>query len=236
MTAITTLCSVVMLPLNLYVYAHLAFHHKVSELMTWHAVLPTLFLVVVAISSGLLASQRYGTTEFHLWTNRMGNVAGILLVCFSLIVSTVNGSRIWNQTPLFYFGVALPCLLGLLVASIVTTLINLIKPHRVTVSVECCIQNTGIAVSVALTLFAGETLGMATAVPLYYGIVECIVVSLYCTVAWKKGWTKAPVDVPLWTMLTTSYEVIQQSEDQDDKADGFVYVQEGDKATAGTTV
>jgi hypothetical protein len=52
----------------------------------------------------------------------------------------------------FYFGVAGPCLVGLVLANIVTTVLRLQRPERVAVSIECCYQNVGIATSVALSM------------------------------------------------------------------------------------
>ena len=77
-----------------------------------------------------------------------------------------------------------------------------------TVSVECCYQNVGIATSVALTMFEGDELSEAMGVPFFYGVVEAVILGIYCIGAWKLGWTKAPRNAPIWKILTTSYEVI----------------------------
>lgn len=87
-----------------------------------------------------------------------------------------------------------------------------------TLSVECCYQNVGIATSVALTMFKGDQLSTAMAVPLYYGLVEAGLLGLYCILAWKAGWTKAPRKVSFWTMVTTSYEVLTVEHMSDLKA------------------
>ena len=77
-----------------------------------------------------------------------------------------------------------------------------------TLSVECCYQNIGIATSVALTMFKGDELSMAMSVPLFYGFVEAFVLGIYCIIAWKANWTKAPSNASFFTMITTSYEVL----------------------------
>ena len=71
---------------------------------------------------------------------------------------------------------------------------------------ECCYQNVGIATSVALTMFKGPDLAEALGAPLYYGIVEAVVLGLYCVVAWKAGWTKAPADENICVVVSTTYE------------------------------
>jgi hypothetical protein len=89
-----------------------------------------------------------------------------------------------------------------------TTVFRLKKPERVTVSVECCYQNVGIATSVALTMFdKQEELAEAMGVPLFYGTCEAVILAIYCLIAWKFGWTKAPKDAPLCHVLGMSYEV-----------------------------
>eukprot|EP00957_Ditylum_brightwellii_P071850 5461044-Ditylum_brightwellii.AAC.1 len=57
-------------------------------------------------------------------------------------------------------------------------------------------------------MFEGDELSEAMGVPLFYGLVEALVLGVYCLIAWKLGWTKAPSDDPIWKVLATSYEVL----------------------------
>ena len=125
-----------------------------------------------------------------------------------------SDTKIWSRDWDFYVGVAAPCLVGLLIANLLTTMIRLLKPERVTVSVECCYQNVGIATSVALTMFEGDELNEAMGVPFFYGVVEAAALGLYCIIMWKLGWTKAPKDAPFWKVLVTSYEVIRAEQQE----------------------
>jgi len=131
-------------------------------------------------------------------------------VVFSFTLSSSGGGdkKIWNRPWFFYVGIALPCVLGLFIANLFTSYLRLKKPERVTVSVECCYQNVGIATSVALTMFDGDDLAEAMGVPLYYGLLEAVILGLYCIAAWKIGWTKAPPNVSFCNMLFNSYEVL----------------------------
>jgi len=54
--------------------------------------------------------------------------------------------------------------------------------------------------------------GQALLVPLFYGLMEAVVLGLYCLVAWKLGWTKAPRDESFCTMFVTTYEVDDDDE------------------------
>ena len=134
---------------------------------------------------------------------------------FSALMSNSGGGgddeegaeNIFNREWKFYVGVASPCLIALIISNIITTATRLKRPERVTVSVECCYQNVGIATSVALAMFNGEDLKEAMGVPFFYGIVEAVILALYCLIAWKFNWTKAPSNAPLCQVLGTSYEV-----------------------------
>ena len=118
-------------------------------------------------------------------------------------------TKIWNRDWQFYVGVALPCVAGLVISNVITTIFRLKRPERVTVSIECCYQNVGIATSVALTMFEGDDLAEAMGVPLYYGLVEAAILGVYCLIAWKCNWTKAPSDAPICHVLAMSYEVLR---------------------------
>jgi hypothetical protein len=142
--------------------------------------------------------------------NNLGNLAGVALVTFSAVVSsTSQDSSVWNQDAKFYIGVAAPAVIGVSVATILGSRFKLEHPERVAVSVEACYQNTGIATSVAASMFTGNELATAIGVPLYYGIVEAVILAIFCLVCWKIGWTKAPSDENFCTMIATSYEVEQ---------------------------
>jgi hypothetical protein len=52
-----------------------------------------------------------------------------------------------------------------------------------------------------------QEVGEALAVPLFYGLVEAVILAIYCSISWKRGWTKAPKDENLCIVLTKTYEV-----------------------------
>lgn len=209
MTAISTLLSVVMLPANLMLFARLSYEGNILDILDWWALFTAIAIVIGAITLGLICSVKFDSHRFHLNANRVGNVCGISLVLFSAVLSNTEGdSHMWDNDWTFYFGVAAPCVFGLLIANVMTSFLRLKKPERVTVSIECCYQNVGIATSVALTMFEGDELASALSVPFFYGLVEAVLLGIYCVVAWKVGWTKAPKNVSIWTALSTSYEIV----------------------------
>jgi hypothetical protein len=65
-----------------------------------------------------------------------------------------------------------------------------------------------------------EERAQAVSVPLFYGIIEAVVIGIYCVWAWKVGWTKAPADENICVVISKTYEVDDEEEDGDDEGDG----------------
>jgi len=216
MTAISTLMSIAMLPINLLLYTRLSYDSDVLQTLDWTSLVVAMIVVISAIGLGIFCSARYQSHKFNLTANKLGNISGLSLILFSAVLSNVGGGgvRIWNRGWEFYIGVALPCLLALILSNVVTTWLNLKKPERITTSIECCYQNVGIATSVALAMYNGQDQAEAVGVPFYYGMVEAVFIGIYCIGAWKCGWTKAPADVSFWTMVATSYEVLEAEKEE----------------------
>ena len=142
MTAISTLVSVVMLPVNLLLYTKTSFDADVVSQLDWGSLFISIAVVTSAIGLGLFTSAYIQSFTFNLFANKVGNFAGIGLVIFSVLVSTTSGSdeeviaessipASNNKDWKFYFGVAAPCVLALLISNIMTTLVKLEKPSRV---------------------------------------------------------------------------------------------------------
>jgi predicted Na+-dependent transporter len=210
MTAISTLLSVVMLPINLLVYTRHNYKDDVGAIMDWNALLLSLVTVILAISSGLYSSAKFGSEQFKLLANRLGNVAGVTLVIISFFMANANkDARIWHREYSFYASVIIPCFCSFMAATLVGTAIQLWKPERVAFAIEVSYQNVGIATSMAISMFQGDERAAAIGVPFFYGTIEACLAFVYCISAWKAGWTKAPASDSFWHMLMTSYEVLE---------------------------
>jgi len=232
MTALSTILSVALLPANLMLYAHMAYgfnnssesisdgtqnenttNHDPLKSIDFASLFISLGIVIGAIFSGLLTSHKISSNRFRKLSNRLGSIAGLALILVSVFFTTGENVKPWQQHWSFYVGVGLPCIGGLIIANVISKFLKLENPEIVTLSVECCYQNVGIATSAVLAMFDGDHVAQAMAVPLFYGLMEAVVLGLYCVVAWKLGWTKAPSDDKLCKVLTMSYEV----EDSDDE-------------------
>lgn len=215
MTAVSTLLSTVMLPLNLYIYTKSAYDSDVLQSLDWASLFYALFIVISAIGLGLFFSYKFHNHTFNRIANQCGNVAGISLIVFSATMTNVGGTsdtKIWSREIQFYLAVIIPCVGGVILATILSSFCNLLKPERCTVAIEGCYQNVGIATSLALTMFDGVELSEAIGVPFFYGVMEAVVILIFCLIAWKAGWTKAPANAPIWKVLMTSYELLEVEE------------------------
>ena len=213
MTACSTILACIMLPLNLLVYSQWTYSAVVVQSLDWRALFVSLSVVLGGIATGLTVSHCCSGSQerqlMHVRANRLGNCAGLALIFLSFTVSSSNQeAAVWDQDLSFYVACAIPVLVGLIASVSLATHLELEKPERVAVTIESCLQNTGIATTVALTMFQTEQeLATAIGVPLFYGIVEAVVIITFCLVCWKLGWTKAPPSDNICKVLATSYEV-----------------------------
>lgn len=233
MTALSTMISIAALPANLLIYSHFAYGYdaeqekNVLQSVDFTKLIISLCIVIGAIVSGLFASYLIDSKRFQRAANLGGTVSGILLIVVSAVFSTTGDSdaKPWNQHWSFYVGVTLPCVAGLALANIIAKFARLKKPEIVTLSVECSYQNTGIATTAVLAMFSDpEEVAQAMAVPLFYGLVEMGVLGLYCLVAWKLGWTKAPNDEKICVVMSKTYEVV--GDDDEDVLDDITALQD----------
>ena len=223
MTACSTVLSVGMLPANLALYSYLAYgrggdNNNLVGNLDFETLFISLGIVMGAICLGLYTSYKIDSVLFRVWCNRGANVSGVALIVISFLLSSVGTeTNIWSQDWKFYVAVAIPCFVGLFLANFLSSLARLDKPERVAVAIECCYQNTGIATSVAVTMFSDpEERARAVAVPLFYGICEAFIVLIYCLFAWKAGWTRAPVKENCCTVISTNYEITDQEDKEED--------------------
>jgi len=218
MTAISTAMSMFMLPLNLLLYVNAAFgfgskdgETSILQNIGWASLFTSVAIVILAVGLGLCASIKISSHRFNVFANRLGSLSGVLMIIFSVTLSSLSGkseAQIWGQPWSFYVGVTAPCLLGLFFATICALVARLRKPEVVSVGVECAYQNVGIATSAVIAMFDDPIeRGQALCVPLFYGVMEAVVIGIYCVICWKVGWTKAPKDVNFCTMITTTHEV-----------------------------
>jgi len=212
-------------------YAHAAYgfssadENQVLKSVDFVALMVSLVIVISAILTGLYASYKSESKRFRKAANALGSFAGLALVVLSAVLSTTgngdDGVKPWDQHWSFYIGVSAPCVIGLILANVLSKFAKLEDPEIVTLSVECCYQNVGIATSAVLAMFDDkDEIARAMAIPLLYGLVEAGLLGCYCLVSWKLGWTKAPRDEQICVVLTKTYEVAEEDEEEEALKDG----------------
>eukprot|EP00532_Pseudo-nitzschia_australis_P008485 CAMPEP_0168167434 /NCGR_PEP_ID=MMETSP0139_2-20121125/2545_1 /TAXON_ID=44445 /ORGANISM="Pseudo-nitzschia australis, Strain 10249 10 AB" /LENGTH=502 /DNA_ID=CAMNT_0008084671 /DNA_START=666 /DNA_END=2174 /DNA_ORIENTATION=- len=233
MTSISSLLSIGLLPANLFLYGFLAYGLlfveegneegiNIVSSLDYGAIFITLGVVMGAILGGLFVGYQFNSNQFHKRANYFGSICGITLILFSGFLGSGGASgaetNFWSLPWSFYVGTAFPCVIGMTLANLVSRSFRLSFPEVVAVSIECCYQNTAIGTSVAVTMFSDPNeQAEAVSVPLVYGMVEAIIISLYCLWAWKSGWTKAPADEKLCVVMIRTYEVHDSDSEDDDR-------------------
>jgi len=212
MTTISTILSIAFLPVNLYLYSRAAYgRSEVVKNLNFVSLFISIMIVIGAVALGLICSAKIKHPKIRKFANLGGNISGICLIAFSIIISMVGDGdevedHLYDDKDM-YWSTALPCVVGLLLANVFTSALRLDKPERVTCSVECCYQNTGIATAVAISMFQGQDVSEAVKIPLWYGIVEAVALGIYLVIAWKLGYTKAPSNEKFCTVISKSYEI-----------------------------
>ena len=205
MTTFSTILSVAFLPMNLLIYSYAAYGdattsdgQSILDSLNFGVIFISIAVVISAIAFGMFASAKCGRIPwFHKFANIGANISGILLILFSVVLSFVGGGEGDTNNDgadpmepaddsVVYIAIALPCLVGLLVSTVLATLAKLPRPERLTTAVECCYQNTGIATSAAISLFSGDDLQQAARVPFVYGLAEAIFIGLFLIIG--KSW------------------------------------------------
>lgn len=218
MTAISTILSIGMLPLNVFIYTTASYGEDILNTLDWNSLGISLIVIITAISLGLLSTYKFNTPAFRNIANKLGNVSGLGLIIFSFLAPEGGRVEIGGRPLLFYIATPLPIFLGLIASVFISTTASMKKPERLSVSVECCYQNTGIAITSCLSLFRDEEQRNALGVPFYYTGMQTLTVGLFCLLCWKIGWTKCPPNKNFLEMLLVNYQN-QETEVEVDKAD-----------------
>ncbi|GMH58967.1 hypothetical protein TL16_g02729 [Triparma laevis f. inornata] len=119
-----------------------------------------------------------------------GNICGVALILFSGFVSNEK-TPIWNREASFFIIVIIACAAGLSLTLLIASCFNLTNPERVSITIECCYQNVGIATSIALNMYEGDDAIAASGIPLMYGVCECFLLTGFGVFAHYMNWTYA---------------------------------------------
>jgi sodium/bile acid cotransporter 2 len=131
MTAISTLLSIGMLPLNVYIYSRITYGDDILNTLDWYGLVISLVVVISAITLGLLSSWKFDNEHFQNIANKIGNASGLGLIIFSFLAPEGGSVNIGGRPLIFYLATPAPIVLGLIAAVIFSSLSRLQKPERV---------------------------------------------------------------------------------------------------------
>mgnify|MGYP006156933309 CR=1 FL=1 len=168
-TTLSTVCSAGLLPLNLFIYLGQrgggGGGGSLLHALHWDLLLVSIGVVTAAVGCGTLVTWQIGKRSARpsvaaarrRWFGCVGNAAGLCLIAFSFVFSSTN-DPIWDKSAKFYAAVTTPALLALGLALSLASLpcVRLAPPERVAITIECLYQNTGIGLSIALSVFSGD--------------------------------------------------------------------------------
>jgi predicted Na+-dependent transporter len=204
MTTVSTLVSMIMLPVNTLIYIQMAYGSEVP--LDWLSLMTTLVIAICAIGSGLYCGAKW--PEKKGLFNAIGQVSGVAMIAISTIFSS-RTDPIWNRDRTFYMATALPCIGALLVSSLFALILNFKKTESVAVVIETAYQNVGLATSIAVGTFDDdETASIALGVPLFYGVLEAVLIALWCLAAHYLGWSYAPPGTSLWKAVVGNFQPV----------------------------
>mmetsp|Transcript_24113 Transcript_24113/g.81399 ORF Transcript_24113/g.81399 Transcript_24113/m.81399 type:complete len:453 (+) Transcript_24113:82-1440(+) len=238
MTAVSTLISAFMLPVNLSLYVSLL-DSEAGVPIPWGALLQGIGSIAAAIITGIAVSTKF--PQWKGWMSKIGNVSGVCMILLTAIVAVLpkkppkgeeRGTPLWGKEASFYFVVASPFFVSLVMSMIISSLpcLKLSKPERVAITIEVCYQNIGIASAVALAAFNGSPAmrADAAAVPVIYGLVEAVSLGIFCIIAWKAGWSYAPAEDSFLKVVRNNYQPrteapseveVQEADHQEERSD-----------------
>ncbi|KAJ1621146.1 sodium bile acid symporter family-domain-containing protein [Pavlovales sp. CCMP2436] len=213
MTTISTLFSVALLPLNIFIYVQALYGLSVP--LNWGGIMTSVAVVIGGVITGLACGTLF--PAYKRWFNRLGTVGGVANIIIGITAATASGgSSSQNVLSLgwrWYVGIAAPCVLGLIVAYLIARMLRCSGPESVAICIECCYQNTALAIAVAVSVFPGDQASRAILVPLYYGIVEICLIAVFALAAWQLNWTLAPRTDSLLKCVSGNYQIGVEPED-----------------------
>ena len=196
MTTASTIACIAALPFNVYLYVK-AMYPEMDVEISFEQLALGVVVVVTAVLFGSSMSWFFNNVHFRQGMNTLGSAAGVSLMVIGGASNAVSKDPIWENDIDWFLCVGLPCVLGLGAALAVAWLIGLESPASVAVAIECCYQNTGLALTIALSAVPPSEVGKAAGVPLFYGLIEMALIPVFGISAWKAGWTYADKDLPV---------------------------------------
>jgi BASS family bile acid:Na+ symporter len=172
MTAVSTLASVVLMPVFLFVYAS-----SLSETpmqVPYLAVMGTLLAMLVPIGIGMWIRHR--SVERARKVERVGSISGAVLLAVLLVTSVADQIELvttaTDSTIRACVGVVSA---GMFLGYVVARIVRLDPPQRHAVSLETGVQNSPLAIAVILATFPAADQDALLKVPFLYAMTAILI-------------------------------------------------------------
>ena len=202
MTTASTIVSMIALPLNVLLYITLLYGRSVD--VNLPALLSGCAIVISGVFSGYSISRRYPGLRQPV--SSFGQAAGVALMVVGALTNGRSRQPVWTNEASWFAAISVPVIGGLSIAMLIAVAVRLPRPQAVAVAIECCYQNTGLALTIALSAMDAADVGRASGVPLLYGLVEIAVIPVFALAAWRLGWTYAPKSENCVVALVGNYQ------------------------------
>ena len=150
LTAISTCLAVIVTPLLVYIYLHTTIEIPVQKMM-----LSILYIVILPVAVGVLLNRYLPVLIKPV--QQVGADISILVICFIIaIIVALNQGKISTVSVVLVGLVLAHNLFGLLAGYFVTLLITFDKTLSKTIAIEVGMQNSGLAVALAVKFFSAS--------------------------------------------------------------------------------
>ena len=176
LTAISTCLAVIVTPLLAYAYLNQNVEVDILSMMS-----SIFYIVVLPVSLGVLLNQYLRIVVLPI--QKFGADISIILICFIIaIIVSLNRDNLLSVSPILVGLVLAHNILGLLLGFFSTLLITRDKKLSKTIAIEVGMQNSGLAVALAVKFF-----GVTSALPgALFSIIHNVTGSLLASY-WSKN-------------------------------------------------
>ena len=132
MTTVSTLFSIGMLPLNIFVYVQALYGLSVP--LNWGGIMTSVAVVIAGVVIGLMLGTKL--PKHKKTFNRIGTVGGLANIAVGLATGSSSTTSVWSLPASWFLGVGSPCVFGLVLAFIIArVLLRCTGPEAVAICI-----------------------------------------------------------------------------------------------------
>ena len=215
MTAVSSFCSIFMMPLNIYIYVNLlGLCDDVN--IDYTGIVVSAVLVVAGLICGVFAKKQASLNEERgpvvlKFLTRVGALGGIGTFVISVINSAKSETPLWRAPPMILGAASVQVLCGIFLGFAFSKLVGLKSSSCVSVSIEVSVQNAILAIAIITISYDENDAAKATIFPLCYMFFSTWMNLIWGFLSWKVfGFTDIPQSIScsdIWTLCRSTMAV-----------------------------